>query len=245
MVTFKEKTHQYFNEKGQEYISVTTILHKLVPTFDPNGDILRAKAAKLGVAPEVLREQWKQASKDACELGTRFHAALEEHILSTRCDMFVPGVIPNPEFDNLRRSFDKLMESISRSMRDEFHPELLLYDDDSLIAGTADLIIDHYDGTFSVGDFKTNKSISYVAFNNEKLLGAFSHLNNCSYTIYSLQLSLYAYMYAKRTGKTLRQLFIMWIDREHDNEIVFIPVNYLYNEIVTLLTLRKQELEQK
>jgi hypothetical protein len=28
MVTFKEKTHQYFNDSGQEYISGTTFLHK-------------------------------------------------------------------------------------------------------------------------------------------------------------------------------------------------------------------------
>ncbi len=61
MVTFKEDTHQYFNEDGKELISVTTLMqkHGLAPNYS-------------GVASEVLRAK--------AQRGSYIHKEIEEYI---------------------------------------------------------------------------------------------------------------------------------------------------------------------
>ena len=115
----------------------------------------------------------------------------------------------------------------------------------SLIAGTADLIIDHGDNEFSVGDFKTNERIEYSSKYGKFLLDDFSHLTDCNYTIYTLQMSLYAYMYSLLSGRRCRQLFLMWIDRMNGNRMHFIPAPYLYHDICRLIDKRKREIMMK
>ena len=84
------------------------------------------------------------------------------------------------------------------------YSEELVWVDEYKVAGTADLIIEHNDYEFSVGDFKTNKSIDFCSKYGDRLLDPVSHLSDCNYNIYSLQLSLYAYLFSLRTGKKIR-----------------------------------------
>lgn len=238
MVTFKEDTHQYFNENGIEYQSATGILHSFQPHFDEQ-TMAKKYAFKHNMTVEEVLKAWHQKRDNACELGTRFHLIMENHIHRIWKGEFSPDT-DDRIYDNMKSDFDTLMRLKTRK-GDVLHSELLLWHDEARMAGTADLIIDHAGSNeFSVGDFKTNESLSFCNAFGETMLSPFQHLSSCSYSIYSLQLSLYAYMYSQLTGKKCRQLFLMWINRKNDNHIEFFPANYLYNEITQLVRTRIQ-----
>ena len=86
-IVFTENDHRYIsvvNGKELEYTSGTTFVHKFFPEFDPTGEILRRKAAKLGKTPEALKAEW-DANRDAsCVFGTRCHAIFEDVLLARK-----------------------------------------------------------------------------------------------------------------------------------------------------------------
>lgn len=221
MVTFKEDTHQYFNEKNEEYISGTRFLHKFECPFDEDG-ISKRVAAREGVTQQEILAKWKAISKEACDYGTMIHNAMENYIkFGERKDALEP----------LYKSFDRIVGQDFKRAK-EIHSELLLWTDEYKIAGTADLIIVHDDKEFSVGDFKTNKSIDFCSIYGNRMLDPIPHLTSCNYTIYSLQLSLYAYMFSMRTGLQCRRLFLM---HKNNDQWKYISANYMLYEIKMML----------
>lgn len=142
-------------------------------------------------------------------------------------------------FDSYYNSFDKInKEDIAKA--NIVYSELMLWNDEYEIAGTADLIIDHNDKEFSVGDFKTNKAIKFYNEYGERMLDPISHLSACNYNIYSLQLSLYAYFYSLKTGKQCRRVFLMY---EKNNEWNYISANNMQFEVQMMLKYYKQILK--
>lgn len=90
-----------------------------------------------------------------------------------------------------------------------------------------------YGKTFSV-THNTNKRFNYFSPFGDTLKKPFDHLQDCHYSIYSLQLSTYALMYELETGKKCRRIWIGYWDR-HTEEIYYIPVIYMRNEANKLL----------
>lgn len=241
VIHFNEKLHKYTDDYGREYISATTILHKLEEPFDEQKMSLIC-ARKEGVTQQEILDRWHAKRDASCNIGTAYHLVMENHINGNYC--CIP-VDPTPEeFRNMTRDFDGIIKNIM-NVGDELRSEYRLYHEESLIAGTADLIIDHGDNEFSVGDFKTNERIEYSSKYGKFLLDDFSHLTDCNYTIYTLQMSLYAYMYSLLSGRRCRQLFLMWIDRMNGNRMHFIPAPYLYHDICRLIDKRKREIMMK
>jgi hypothetical protein len=221
MVIFKEKTHQYFNDSGQEYISGTTFLHKFQKPFEKE-KFAALKAQKLGMTTEEVLKMWKENSIEACKFGTKTHLIMEKFIL---------GKEKNDEYEHLYNSFNAIVEDDFKWAK-QVHSELLLYSDEYKVAGTADLIIEHNDNEFSVGDFKTNKKIDFCNNWGERMLDPISHLSDCNYNLYSLQLSLYAYLFSLKTGKKCRKIFLMHLNEDKWN---YIPCNYMEFEIRAML----------
>ena len=79
-VTFKEKTHQYFNDEGVQYISATTFLHEFQGPIEKE-KFAALKAPKLGISVEEVLEMWKQNAIEACKFGTKTHLIMENFIL--------------------------------------------------------------------------------------------------------------------------------------------------------------------
>lgn len=230
MVTFKEDTHQYFNDDNIEYTSGTRFIHKFEFPFDEDG-ISKRVALKEGVSQEEILKKWKDISKQACDYGTRIHAVMENYIKF--------GEV-NKTFESLYKSFDKITKQEFNTAK-EILSEELLYDDEYRIAGTADLIIVHNDKEFSIGDFKTNKSIDFYSPYGNRMLDPISHLSSCNYNIYSLQLSLYARMFANRTGLKCRRVFLM-----HKKEDIwqYISANNMLYEVKMMLKYHQRHIMQ-
>lgn len=221
MVTFKEKTHQYFNDAGHEYISGTTFLHKFQIPFEKE-KFAALKAEKLGITKEEVLQMWKESSVEACKFGTKTHLIMEN---------FIIGKERKDEHQLLYDTFNAIVAEDFKWAK-KVWSEKLLYSDEFRIAGTADLIIEHNDEEFSVGDFKTNKSIDFCNKWGQRMLDPISHLSDCNYNLYSLQLSLYAYLFSKISGKKCRKIFLMHLNEDKWN---YIPCNYMEYEIRAML----------
>ena len=230
MVKFIEKTHQYFNDNHKEYISGTRFIHKFEFPFDEDG-ISKRVALKEGISQDEVLKKWKAISKKACDYGTKIHALMENYIKFGETDEL---------YSSLYSSFDKITKE-EFSTAKEILSEHLLYDDEYEIAGTADLIIVHDDKEFSIGDFKTNKSIDFYNPYGNRMLDPVDHLSSCNYNIYSLQLSLYAYMFSKLTGLKCRRVFIIYKNNE---KFEYISTTNMEYEIRMMLKYYKKHLKK-
>ena len=84
-------------------------------------------------------------------------------------------------------------------LEDGFHPELILWDDESRLAGQSDLVfIETINGDrfFDIDDFKTNKKIVKNSIFG-KMKDPLGHLDCCNYNHYRLQISMYAKLLEK------------------------------------------------
>lgn len=205
---FNSDLHTYTDPNdGFRYISVTRWIDKFKPVFDK-----QAKAAKLaakeGVSIDFILEDWQKKKEQSIKYGTRLHKALEifhntGNIEDEQCKIVID------EFKKLKLTFSE----------QTFH-EKLVYNRQLGIAGMADIITHNDDNTFNVFDFKTNKRFRFqTKFSDGELLAPLGHYPNTEYYHYSLQLSMYGYLYKNMTGLDVKRLKIYWYERKE-------PENY-------------------
>ena len=220
-IKFDEASHTYTHKDTKKpFISVTTLLGKYKQPFDRDGHSKRV-AKREGVSQELVLEMWEEEKNRACKRGTDIHKILENYINF--------GEVKD-SYGWLCKSYDKAVERSVDSFK-TILCENLLYDEDSAIAGTADLIFEHKN-EFTVGDFKTNKRFRFSSLYSERLKDPISHLHNCEFNLYGLQLSLYAYLYERMSGKRCRKCVIFYLQ---DDRFVPHHINYMKAEVEAIL----------
>lgn len=230
MVVFKEDTHQYFNEEGKEYKSVTTILHKYTTPFDKDKVAARV-SEKTGRPVEEILKEWATVNRTACDFGTNIHLLMENYIKKRER---VEG------YDGLYDSFDEYLADDLKYATDVLS-EVKVWDDTARVAGTSDLIVEFKD-EFMVGDFKTNKRLDFYSKFRDHMKYPVDHLTDCNYSVYSLQLSIYALMYERLSGKRCRNVFLLY---KVGDRWTYITANYMKYEAMALLkhyTLHRNEI---
>jgi ATP-dependent exoDNAse (exonuclease V) beta subunit len=221
-VIFDKAKHTYYNNITNDiYISATQILSKFKKPFDRLG-ISAAIAKREKVTQQEILDRWDKIKDDACIKGTSIHDLLEQYIKLG---------LKDEQFSWIYSELDETIERIVEGKHDYMHSEKLLYNDEFKIAGTCDLLIDCGD-EFCVFDFKTNKKIATSNKYKDFLLYPLDFIQNCEYNVYALQLSLYAFMYEKLTGKRVKNLCIFFIQ---DNKMIPYNVPYLKLEIRAML----------
>jgi len=221
MIVFDEESHTYTNTDTQrKYISVTTLLGKYKKQFDSDTHSKRV-AEREGVPQEMVLETWKAETKKATDRGTKIHKLMEG---------FVKYGETNPEYNYLYRSYDTLVQrEIGYHKGVQSEKSLVLHDYE--VAGTADLIYNRKDD-FIIGDFKTNKKYRFNSAFNDYFLEPINHLQYCEFNSYSLQLSLYSFMYEQETGKKCGGIVTFYLEGDK-----WIPYhsNYLKTDVINLL----------
>jgi hypothetical protein len=107
----------------------------------------------------------------------------------------------------------------------------------------SDIVIHNKDKkTFNVYDFKTNKKLRYVSPFSDNMLKPINQYPCSEFFIYSLQLSMYAYLYKLMSGLEPLRLKIFWYQREEPEnysnikgEWKIINVPYLEEDIIKCL----------
>ena len=225
--------HKYHHKKtGEIYKSVTTVLSMLEPPFDAeeialaiqNQDPEKKKEQYQNLSQEEILTEWKRINDEANEYGTEVHEILERYLLADK--------IYIPKNDYEREIISKFQE-IDPMTTGKIYPETVLFSEKHKLAGTSDVIEDCGD-YFNVWDFKTNKKLRYISEYNHWLNKPVSHLSDCQYNIYSLQLSIYAYLYQMETKKKVGRLGLFYLNPELD-KFQLIPVSYLGLEAKSIL----------
>lgn len=237
--------HVYIHRKtGVKYKSVTTALAKIEPHFDTEAvaeaivnqadDVKKEKY--IGMNKIQILDHWQQINDEANEYGTRVHELIETYLLSNKF------YIPKDDFE--RRVLDAY-EELGVDEGVMVWPERIMFSAEHKLAGTADLKIDINDEWFDIGDWKTNKEFNYFnQYGFKTLLKPFEHLQDCQYSIYSLQLSTYALMCEMETGMKCRQIWIGYWDKKAET-FSKIPVMYLKQEAKKLLDHHKYMTEME
>lgn len=218
MVVFDNKTHTYKNPaNNRPYISVSKFLSLYKEPFD--SDYFATKKAKqLGKTKEEVLQMWEDNKNTACDKGQNVHAIVEDYLNE--------GLVRDEKIIyDFEKSFDK--SDFKRVLSEE-----IVHNDEFEIAGTSDLICDVDSDYFDVYDIKTNKRFDFYNKYNKHLKAPLNNLQQCHYNDYSLQLSLYAYMYSKLNNKTPRKLSILYYDGEKFN---LYPTPYLFWEVSAVL----------
>lgn len=199
IINFFEDTHKYVSTiDGHEisYVSGTQFLHKFFKPFDADGEIAKRCAIKEGCTVEEIKAKWAKAGKDASTLGTKIHECCEDIELGRKELRNKPSSLKE----------EKMIEHAVKMARrfyegfDILGVEKIVFSPSLKIAGTIDLFArSKKDGTYIIGDHKTNKSIDLEDKWNKFALDPISHLHDINGVVYGLQLNLYEYL-LKREG---------------------------------------------
>lgn len=192
-VTFKEDTHQYFNAHGEEYQSISNYIAQFKNKFDSQ-KMSKQVADRRGVPQSEVLGEWEFKRDLSTDLGHVVHSAIES--------IFDGDFNWQLEFkmkENYLRTreinswLSEVMNYLSTLDLIEIYPEQIVYNHDLKLAGQLDAPIRTSQGLFIL-DWKTNAKIDFEGFRGQKMLGKFSHLDDCSFSHYSIQLNAYADM---------------------------------------------------
>ena len=234
--------HVYIHrETGKHYKSVTTTLSSIEPHFDVEGvsaaivnqlDINKQERY-IGLTQQEIIDYWQLLNDEANVYGTMVHDIIERYLLAN-CWYFPP--------DNEQGNFEqKVIDGYNALDIDEgiaVWPERILFAEEYELAGMSDLIIDIDDIFFDVLDHKTNRVFNfYNPYGFETLHKPFDHMQASHFSIYNLQLSVYAYMYMLEFPKRkCRQIMVLYWDKIGEN-FTKIHMPYLKYEAKKLIEL--------
>jgi len=237
--------HVYIHRKtGKKYNSVTKAIASIEPHFDAEAVSLAIENQSddvkqeryIGMTQTQILDYWQMLNDEANTYGTMVHDIVEKYLKSDKWwfpkDELTQKVING--YENL-----KIDEGI------RMQPERIMFSEEFELAGMSDLIIDIDDTFFDVGDWKTNRVFNfYNPYGYETLHKPFDHLQNCQWSIYTIQLSVYAYMYEMETGKKCRQIWVGYWDKTIET-FQKIQIMYLKHEARKLLELHKYNTQFK
>ncbi len=202
--TFYEGTHTY-KYKGEKLTSVTTFLGKYFGPFDAD-KIAKIKAwqskrqGRKGEGVRYWKAQWKKSAED----GTKVHNKLEAHVKKKGVEDHVLEDALEAKFNFGKEWVEKYLGTLDEP---DVVPELLIFNGELKIAGQIDLLVKR-DGKIDLIDYKTNKAIHKTGYKNKKCKEPIGEMQDCSFTKYTLQLSMYAYM-LEQEGYSIGDLILL------------------------------------
>lgn len=151
---------------------------------------------------EILNE-WKSKNDKSIKKGNDYHNFKENQAKELGyCENPYTGV-EYPTIHSTKIEYKKGIEYRSPvvsnlyDLEDGFHPELILWNEKTKIAGQSDLVfIETIEGKryIDIDDYKSNNKIDTYSFMKHKMLDPLSHLHDVNYNHYRLQISCYAWL---------------------------------------------------
>ena len=237
-----DETHRYIDEEGSEYTPVTYFLKSFQEKVDWD-KVAEKKAKKEGTTKEALLAQWAAKRDRAAEKGTLYHRMKEAELLKSQ-DFFIVGY-------DVQRTGEYSGEKIDASVVLESgftYVEKMVWSNRYKICGTADLVTVHDDKIY-VSDYKTNEKLETSSWKNpktgktRKLLHPLSHLDDCNFNLYQVQLNVYMYMLLqhnrnlKMGGMTI--LHVQFDDKGNPTYTTHYPVEDLQKEVRAMFEIFK------
>lgn len=230
-ITFEDEDHSYKDSSGQVYKSVTTFIHDFFPPFDT--ETISAKyASKHNMSQDEVKKQWEMNRDQAAAYGTRVHAFAEAKLKG------LPQAEPLDKRDKL--AFSAVSDYIDNELLKNYtilEMEKIIFSPSLGLAGTVDLLVKDKQGRLNILDWKTNKEIKYT---NSFQSGnpPVSHLQDCNYNHYCLQLNLYKYLLFNEGyywSAENANLGLLYVNRFPEMTLQFLPVKDMSKEIQDII----------
>lgn len=214
-ISFQEEGHIYtIKGKEENPVSVTTLLKNNFPEFD--ADLVIDKMMKssrwpqskyYGQTKEEIKAGWDANGKAASEAGTLMHADIENFLNGE--EMVNPNTKEISYFHLFWNEFNKVNPGL-KCYRTEW---IVYFDDDDNdkfndVSGSIDGVLVNEKGQIVILDWKRSKEIKKEN-PYEKGTGVFSHLDNCNYWKYALQLNIYRHILESKYDKEVIGMYIV------------------------------------
>lgn len=186
IVVFNEGDHTYtLRDTGERLESCTKFVKSFFPKFDVERQSAKS-AVKYDMPQEDVKKLWDDIRDKASDKGNTIHEYAEAYILGRP--------LIEPEDEKVKNYCNVLKEAIDyyKSAGSIVGTEIILFSPKLGLAGTTDLLL-LQDDTLHILDWKTNKEIKRENsfYRDSKGLQPITHLDNCNYAHYSLQLNFY------------------------------------------------------
>jgi len=207
-VTFQAENHKYQSldpDDRIEWTSVTSFVGMFKQKFDPISQSIKSSQNKrskwYGMDPKEIQAYWTSETDMAITAGSWYHDQRESDLMSIdtlqRQGVNIPIIKPIWEGTVKRAPVQRLTEGI--------YPEHFVYLKSAGVCGQSDRV-EVIKDTVDIIDYKTNKEIKLTSFvnwegNSVKMSGPCSHLDDCNFNHYALQLSIYMYIIIKHNPR--------------------------------------------
>lgn len=242
-IEFFEEDHKYIINSNPDikYTSVTTWVHSHFAKFDADliiSNMMKSKGWKQGhkywgLTAQQIKDQWSSNGSSVAGAGTDLHYEIEcfnnnAHIHNqyTNKDLY-----ENYDKENLTLKPIEWQYFIN-FVKDTpdlkpYRTEWTIYNEDTLISGSIDMVYENPDGTLSIYDWKRSKNITRVNnFNKFALPPQICHLPDSNFWHYALQLNMYKFILEQKYDKIVKNLFLVRLhpDNEEKNyELISVP----------------------
>lgn len=243
---FEEEPHIYWwidenGERQQATTSMTALIHDHAQPFEAE-KIAPFTARKMGIPVEEVLDMWKFANEFSKIKGTHIHAFNEYLWQGKEYHYPKEQIIEKFGRDVLEDVWPQLTKialDFYNDFKDRIVPvglELVVGDEDLKICGSIDfLCYSKKLNSLIIIDYKSNKQIKFQPYKHQKMTGILSHLDDCNYIHYSLQLNGYQYILEKKAGLKLNnEHYLVWMNENNSSYEIF-KTKDLYNEARSML----------
>jgi ATP-dependent exoDNAse (exonuclease V) beta subunit len=226
-ISFQESDHVY-TVAGRHPTSVTTVVHKFFAKFQASSVIDKMmnspnwpESKYFGMSKEQIQRSWEDNGREAREQGTLMHAQIETYLNSGQLPQQLSREFQ--QFLNFWKDFSQLNPQFK-----VYRTEWMIYSSDGKVAGSIDMVLEGPQRELIILDWKRSKEIRT---DNRfcKGLGPLSHLDDCNFNHYSVQLNLYKYLLENYYGKLVNGMYI----------VIFHPLQSDY-KCLTIPNLQKE-----
>jgi hypothetical protein len=243
-ISFEESTHTYRVDGIGEMTPVSSVVAMFFKPFDA----VYWSKKKCGddvFAAAKLREEWESGGAVASQAGTHLHRQIENYLNhgtepELKCNISYNGAYVHKSLVVDIAQEWSLFEAFDRDT--DYHPfrtEWCVFDEETRMAGTIDLLCSRDDGTFEIYDWKRSNKIDPNVSNTWTTgINGLEHLPDTSYAHYLMQQNLYRYMLEKNYGLTVSRMNLVVLHPDFDSYKI-IPVPIMPREVATVVNLIK------
>jgi len=233
-ITFDEGPHIYTIDGDSNYTSVTTLNHSHFEEFNADEIIDRMMKSRKwpnspynGMTKDEIKKQWSDNGKQASSLGTKLHYDIE---------CFYNNMTVHNE--SIEYQYFKNYYEDHKHM-EPYRTEWMIYDKKLKLAGSIDMLYRNEDGTLSIYDWKRSKEIKTDNKWQNSKTECISHLPDCNYYHYCLQLNTYKYILETNYDVKIKDMYLVCLHPNNsNNNYIKIEVKDLSEEVKDLMKLR-------
>jgi hypothetical protein len=239
-IVFDEPTHVYtVNGTYEGWTSCTGFIHDFFHHFDAD-KVIKGMMARpswpqhelYGMTLEQIKKKWNDNGNAASEAGTAMHLAIEQ-FMHGHPEVIEPSVLTTPEW----RYFQNFWADTKGDLV-PYRSEWEVWSEDHKLAGSIDMIFYRKsDDSYVIYDWKRSKEIKTEAFGNQTGFGPVSHLPDCNYWHYTLQLNIYRWFLETFYGLKISDMYLVIMHPNNKNYKRY-KLNRLEEEVHGMLNCR-------